>query len=176
MSYITLDCNLYRHPKVLALGRTGVGRDARGLYIAALMYSRTALTDGIIADHVLNQLDPALSPVQARKAVLMLVCCGLLKRRKGRLSGWIIPDYARHQQTKEEVETAREQAKERKRRERERKASQRDTVDGHGVTGVTVTQQEESRREEKKDSRAVTSEVDAEQPPVFKIPNLREIA
>lgn len=149
MAYVTLDCNLYRNPKVRALGNSGVGRDARGLYIAAIMYARENLTDGIIHDHVLTDLDPALSPVQARKAVLLLVCCGLLKRRKGRNSGWIIPDYGNHQQTKEEVESDRQAARERKRRQRDREKSRRDDRDGHGVTGVTVTRQEKSREEEK---------------------------
>jgi hypothetical protein len=171
VSYITLECNLYRHPKVLALGKDAAARDARGLYVGAIMYSRQALTDGVILQHVLVELDPSLGTVQAKKAADLLVSTGLLKRRKGRNGGWVIPDYGRHQQTKEEVETAREQAKVRKRKSRE---SQRDTHLGHSVTPSPVTEQEESRKEES--PKAVTALRPDGNGPGFKIPNLREIA
>jgi hypothetical protein len=106
VSYVTLDTNFYRHPKVLAMGCRSDALVARGVYIAALMYARANLTDGFIPLHALPELDPLVGPAAAKKAANKLLLAGLFTRRRGRFMGYYIEDYTKHQQSKSEVEQA----------------------------------------------------------------------
>ena len=123
MTFFRLDVSVYRNKKILSLGKTPRARVARDLYIAMLAYSREQLTDGVIPSHVIGDLDPMTNPNDALKALIDLLSARLVKRLRGGTKdfhSYLIPDYSRHQQTKEEVERDRERAKERKRLQREK--------------------------------------------------------
>jgi len=163
MSDEPFDNGFYRHPKVLALGNSTVARLARDLYIGSLMYSRQHLTDGFIPLQALPDIDPITPLKDVEKAALALHSVGLFKRKRGRFTGYWIPDYENYQQTKQEVESAREAAKARKRRQREAVRnvgntidrslmSQRDTLPGHTVTPSPVTPQEQKQNKKKKNA------------------------
>lgn len=164
MSYITLETGFYRHPKVLALGNTALARTSRDLYVGALMYSREHLTDGFVPLHALSDIDPITSHKDVERAALALHSVGLFQRKRGRFTGYWVKDYGKHQQTKAEVEAAKDAARERKRKERERKAapplSHSDTLAGHGVTHSDVTDIEVEGEVEEERSRAL-QELDA---------------
>lgn len=123
MTFFRLDVSIYRNKKILALGKSPSARVARDLYIAMLAYSREHLTDGVIPNYVCGEIDPMTSNEEARTALLTLLSTGLVKRLRGgtpSIHNLLIPDYSDHQQTKEEIEHARKQAKERKRLQREK--------------------------------------------------------
>jgi hypothetical protein len=151
VSFIRLETSFYGNPKVRALGNTQLARIARDLYVGALFYSREHLTDGFVPLAALPELDPITPFKDVERAAIALHSVGLFTRKRGRFIGYWINDYSKHQQTKEEVEQAREQAKDRKRKERERRravdASLSDTPAGHAVTRTPVTRIEESREE-----------------------------
>jgi hypothetical protein len=154
VSYVTLDTNFYRHPKVLAMGCRSDALVARGVYIAALMYARENLTDGFIPLEALPQLDPLVGPAAAKKAANKLLLAGLFTRRRGRFTGYYIEDYTKHQQSKNDVEQARLQAKERKRKQREREKEPATVTPLSQRDAEPVTGQEESRAEEKSQEHA----------------------
>ena len=123
VTFFRLDVSVYRNKKILSLGKTPRARVARDLYIAMLDYSREQLTDGVIPSHVIGDLDPMTNPNDALKALIDLLSARLVKRLRGGTKdfhSYLIPDYAEHQQTKEEIEHSRKQAKERKRLQREK--------------------------------------------------------
>jgi hypothetical protein len=119
VTYIHLDTALFTNPKILA-----VGKDARDLYIGALMWSRENLTDGVIPRSVLHLLDPTIKDAAtARRLATKLVDKGLMEGLRGSNGHLTIRDYGDYQQTKAEVERAREQAKDRQRRWRDKRVS-----------------------------------------------------
>jgi hypothetical protein len=141
VTYINLDTALFTHGKIIR-----AGKDARDLFIGALMWSRENLTDGLIPAEVIHLLDPTVpDPATARGLADRLVKVRLMRRSRGYHQGfhnpYQIPDYAEYQQTSEEVKRAREQAKERQRRYR----------DKHVSNAVTDTVSNASRRREEKE-------------------------
>jgi hypothetical protein len=159
VSYVNLDCSFYTHPKVTSLGRDHDAMVARSVYLGALMYCRTHLTDGHIPHDAARHLDPLVTEVDALKALERCRIEKLVTRRRGRFGGWKINNYEMWQQTKEEVEAAKAAARARKRREREKKRG----TPGHAVTaeesrcdisvtgeGVTPIEREREREEELK--------------------------
>lgn len=100
--WVKLDVDFPTHPKVLAAGPT-----AAWAFLAALCYSRRYLTDGHISYEALHaaysliehQCGQELASPEALGSLLEDV--GLLEANG---DGWLIHDYAVHQQTKQMVQ------------------------------------------------------------------------
>ena len=101
MTWVRLDDQFFRHPKVLR-----AGRDARDLYLAALCYAGGALTDGRIPTEALPGLGAeALGSVDSSDAVNRLVGTGLWEAVP---EGYLIHDYLRYNPSRQQVLSTRE--------------------------------------------------------------------
>ena len=136
MTWVKLDDQFFRHPKILALPSS-----PRLLYIAGLCYSSSQLTDGTIPKSALHllALEAGAKPSDAAK----LVAAGLWITTD---DGWTIHNYVDHQRSKDDVDRIREQNRQRKAKARDRvrqgdvtKMSQRDMSRGHADSHADVT-------------------------------------
>ena len=109
MSWLRIDDQFARHPKVLKAGPL-----ASWLHVAALCHSASYLTDGFIDADTLPMLAAVPKPADlARK----LVAVGLWEATEG---GWLIHDYLEWNPSSEQVKADREAARVRKARSRQR--------------------------------------------------------
>lgn len=132
MEWVKLYTRTPRDPAVRAADQRHP--HALRLFVLGLCYAGEQETDGVIPES-----EPAYWGVPSwRKAADALVAEGLWD---GLLEGgWLIPNFLKYQQSKEEAEESRRKAAERQRRKRER--------DRHTVTdGVSHATREEERRE-----------------------------
>lgn len=105
-TWIKLDVDFPTHPKILE-----VGPIAGWAFLAALCYSRRYLTDGVISYEAVHaaysliehQCGEEIASPQALAS--LLTDAGLLEANG---AGWVIHDYAEHQQTKQMVQEQRE--------------------------------------------------------------------
>lgn len=105
-TWIKLDVDFPTHPKILAIGPI-----AGWAFLAALCYSRRYLTDGHISYEALHaaysliehRCGEEIGSTQALASLLEEV--GLLEAKN---DGWVIHDYAAHQQTKQMLNEKRE--------------------------------------------------------------------
>ena len=105
MTWIKLDDTFPNNPKILPLSN-----QAFRLYIEGLCYANQYLTDGFLAQAVINRLD-------SQNAVTELLEAGLWLERD---NGIQIHDYCEHQTTRKTVEEKREQVRNRVTRYREK--------------------------------------------------------
>jgi hypothetical protein len=105
MTWIKLDDTLPNNPKILPLGDK-----AFRLYIEGLCYANQYLTDGFLAEAVVDRLDPELANTE-------LVEAGLWKKANG---GFQIHDYTKHQSSRQDVQEKREQVRDRVTRYRDK--------------------------------------------------------
>ena len=96
MSWVKIDDQLPRHPKVIGLPVSG-----KWAFIEALCYCAQYLTDGVFPSSILAARDLAV----LREA-------GLIEPRG---EGWLVHDYLDYNPTRTDVEGSREQARERMR-------------------------------------------------------------
>ena len=123
MAWFKVDDKLHSHTKA---ARAGV--DAMGLWVLCGSWSADQLTDGFVPDYIALRLD-----VKARSKAARLVSAGLWNvAEKCGDRGWSFHDWADMQPTRADVESKREQEREKKRRWRE-KASR--GADGRFTTG-----------------------------------------
>lgn len=126
MPWFKVDDTFAMHEKVLAAGNAAIG-----LWTRAGAWSMQQLTDGFIPNHVIRSLG---TPKERR----LLVEVSLWEEVEG---GVVFCNWAERQPTKDQVETARQAAKERQRHARERaksqRESQRDTSVSHGPPDPT---------------------------------------
>jgi hypothetical protein len=109
MTYALLSDDL-----MLRLEASGVSRDARLLHVEAIVYCATALTDGDVRIRL-----PRISDAEDTDGCAdELVEAGLWERIAG---GYRVLDGMEHQRSRDEVELAREAARERKERSRRHK-------------------------------------------------------
>jgi hypothetical protein len=97
MAWAKLDDKFPRNPKVVKAGPL-----AAYLYVCSLCYCNEYLTDGLIADEALTHIAPGVDNVKRRAAKLVEV--GLWRRTNG---GFVIPNYADHNFTAEQVRDRR---------------------------------------------------------------------
>lgn len=115
-----VDPDFYDHPKTI-----GMSDAATALWVRAGSYSAAKLTDGFVAEHVLDLL--SRSPGSASE----LVERGLWRRVKG---GFRFHEWDRRNLTRARVESDRESDRERKRRERqEARKNGKPQVEGQSV-------------------------------------------
>ena len=112
MTWVKLDDQFYSHPKARA-----VGRDGRALYVAALCHASAHLTDGAITSASVPLL-AAMAEVDPATADL-LVTSGLWALSD---DGYRIVGYEDHQRTRDDIDAAREAARERQARARAAKS------------------------------------------------------
>jgi hypothetical protein len=105
MTWIKLDDTFPNNPKILPLSN-----QAFRLYIEGLCYANQYLTDGFLAQAVINRLDSG-------NAYQELLSAGLWLER---IDGAQIHDYCEHQTTRKVVEEKREQVRNRVTRYREK--------------------------------------------------------
>jgi hypothetical protein len=115
MSWVRVDDQFFRHPKVL-----DAGRDARDLYLVGLCYCAQGLTDGFIPGTALRVLGAEAEIDQAQASADRLVAVGLWEAVEG---GYNVHDYLEYQPTKERVIATREVRAEAGRRGGKQKAS-----------------------------------------------------
>ena len=121
LSWIRLDDNFPDHPKVITLSDK-----AFRVYISGLCYSSRYLTDGFLADPVVNRLDGVLSAEE-------LVLVGLWSRRE---NGWEIASYAEYQTSKEQVEAAKARNRERVAKWRKRSQEESEDSEANAITNA----------------------------------------
>ncbi len=85
MSWVKVDDQFFRHPKVVA-----AGRDARDLYLAALCYSAGSLTDGFVPAGSLRILAAEAEVDNAPACAELLLTAGLWEQVEG---GYQIHDW-----------------------------------------------------------------------------------
>lgn len=100
MSWVKVDDQFFRHPKVLA-----AGRDARDLYLVGLCYCAQGLTDGFIPSQALRVLAAEAEIDTGPASAARLVETGLWEPTEG---GYTVHDYHEYQPTKERVIATRE--------------------------------------------------------------------
>lgn len=115
MTWVKLDDQFMRNPKVVA-----AGRDARDLYLAGLCYSAGNLTDGFIPENALRMLAAEADISNAKRAVTALVREGLWVQAD---DGFHVHDYLTYNPTRESVLATREARAEAGRRGGKQKAS-----------------------------------------------------
>lgn len=100
MGWVKVEHTLPDHPKILALGD-----DAPlgfSIYVAAICWSYQHNTDGLIPERATSRLLPGLeNRADCKRLADLLVTVGLFEAMDG---GYLIHDYADHQQTREERE------------------------------------------------------------------------
>ena len=101
MTWLKVDDQFYRHPKVQALTDA-----AFRLHVFGLCFSAQYLTDGFVADPVLRSERPKSAPLTAE-----LVRAQLWHREAG---GYRIHDYLKYNPSREHVEAERTADRERK--------------------------------------------------------------
>lgn len=109
MTWVKIDDQFFRNRKVRA-----VGKDGRELYLAALCWSSSELTDGFIPDYVLGPL-AAEAEVRGPSTARALVAAGLWEQVEG---GWQVPDYLDYQPSGAKIREQRAYEREKKRRQR----------------------------------------------------------
>lgn len=85
MSWVKVDDQFFRHPKVLA-----AGRDARDLYLVGLCYCAQGLTDGFIPSQALRVLAAEAEIDTGPASAARLVETGLWEPTEG---GYTVHDY-----------------------------------------------------------------------------------
>lgn len=100
MSWVKLDDQFFRHPKVLA-----AGRDARDLYMVGLCYCAQGLTDGFIPSQAVRVLAAEAEIDTGPASAARLVDVGLWETTEG---GYAVHDYHEYQPSKERVLATRE--------------------------------------------------------------------
>lgn len=134
MAWVKLDNAFPTHQKVIE-----AGQQAAWLYVCALCYAASHLTDGFVSRSVLRSFPTVSRPLlYANK----LVSVGLWEELSDG-SGWTIHDYMKHQTTREQVERSRSLASERVRKHR-------GNADVTPLRNADVTPLEEKRIEEKR--------------------------
>ena len=136
MTWVKIDDSFPNHPKII-----GLSDRAFRVHISGLCYCGTYLTDGFIPFAAVEALvkEPEYKPTDELEAV------GLWIRTD---KGFQIHDYLEHQTSKSQVESKRENAKERVKRFRNKKESVIDIDDwdliepSNAVTNALVTQPE----------------------------------
>lgn len=153
--FFRVDVGFWDHPKAIA-----AGRDGRGLYLCAIGWSRSQLTDGRIPAYVLPMLafKDGMPIDSASAAADRLVEVGLWERTP---DGWQIHDYAEHQQTTDDIEDQRARWRDRKNAQRSREA-ERTTQDVTGdspviPTKVTPPESESESESEKSPEKSPSS-------------------
>ena len=91
-----VDDRFMRHPKIIA-----AGRDARDLYLAALLYCSENLTDGHVPAARLRLLAAEADIDSPLEAVERLVEVGLWERRGN--DGWQVHDYLEYQPSRDKA-------------------------------------------------------------------------
>lgn len=112
MTWIKLDVNFLRNPKIIRLSD-----DAKLLYVAALCYSADHLTDGFIVNEAMHSLGKS-------ENIDELIEKGLLYFT---IDGYQIHDYLEHQESRKKVLAQRESAKNRLAKYRESKRNANET-------------------------------------------------
>lgn len=140
MTWIKLEDTFPTDPKILGLSDRGFR-----LYIAGLCYCARHLTDGHIPDAAI------VSFACRRRAEVVRELCSAGLWEEAPDGGWDVHNYLLYQRSKDQVETERDQAKQRKQKQRSRRdtavTSRRDkSVTTPDVT-PSVTLQEKSREE-----------------------------
>jgi hypothetical protein len=110
MSWVKLDDQFFRHPKVIE-----AGRDARELYVASLCYSAAALTNGFIQSAALRKIAMDADIDEWDTAADRLVDAGLWEQVAG---GWQVHDYLEYNPSADKVRAERSAARERMQRNR----------------------------------------------------------
>lgn len=134
MAWVKLDDQFFRHPKVLA-----AGRDARDLYLAALCYCNSGLTDGLLAAAVMPLLAAETMVPDAGAAAERLVTVGLWEPDG---DGYRIHDYLDYQPSAAQVRAQRAENARRQSEWRERKRTTREDERNavtHSVSNAPVT-------------------------------------
>jgi hypothetical protein len=104
---------MFEHPKIRS-----AGRDARDVYLAAILYSVRVNSDGFVPSEVVKTLDPMLPPRRNRAGIDTLLTQGLLKRDTR--GGYLIANFDTYQETKQDVEERRKAWRERQQRRRDK--------------------------------------------------------
>ena len=99
MAWARIDDNFFSHPKVRK-----AGKDAVMLYMAALCHCNAYLTEGFIADEVLELIGVQAFQTQPKKLAEQLVECELINRVEG---GYQIHDYLKYNYSRDKVEELR---------------------------------------------------------------------
>lgn len=114
MAWFKVDDSFWSHPKVLPLSLA-----ARGVWLTAGTWCATHLTDGAIDDESLHVIIPG-SRAQVGRWAAELVTRGLWDVTD---TGWRFHSWEDFQPSREQVEAARIDARERQRRSREHRRS-----------------------------------------------------
>jgi hypothetical protein len=115
VSWVKVDDQFFRNPKVMS-----AGRDARDLYLVGLCYCAQSLTDGFIPRAALRVLGAEAEIDEAQSGADRLVKVGLWELAA---EGYMVHDYLEYQPTKERVLATREVRAEAGRRGGKQKAS-----------------------------------------------------
>lgn len=121
MPWAQLDDEFFRHPKARA-----AGKDGRALYLAALCYSASQLTDGFVPHNALAVIaaEAEVRPSLARRLVDVGFWheaghgCKACPQPQG--DGWVIHDYLERQTSRAEVEAKRAEWRDKKKRWRDK--------------------------------------------------------
>lgn len=141
--YVKLDAHYYHDPKILE-----AGPDAELLYIRALCFAKSILTDGIITHEQLEFL--GFSDVQERAETLVQV--GLFCRSQ---HGYQIAAWLKHNRTAKDVERIRRKRqhagkqRHRQRTQREQSGEQSGEQSAHQKSSKTSSTESESEYREK---------------------------
>lgn len=100
VSWAKLDDGFWMHPKTVR-----AGNENAGIFCRCLSYCGAYLTDGLVPEPV------ALSIAGSKKALESVIAAGLLERLE--TGSVVIRDYADYNPLRDQVETEREQRKER---------------------------------------------------------------
>jgi len=115
MSWVKIDDQFFRHPKVLA-----AGRDARDLYLVGLTYCAQSLTDGFIPGAAMRVLAAEAEIETGPASAARLIAVGLWEVVEG---GYAVHNYLEYQPSKERVIETRDARADAGRRGGKQKAS-----------------------------------------------------
>lgn len=134
MTHIILDDKFFEHPKAIA-----AGRDGRDMYIAALCYCGSNLTDGFIPEGALPLIAARCGVSKIKQATDANLAAGLWMETDG---GFCIHHYLEWQTSSEKVQANRAAARERMQRLRSpevRANNQRSSPEVREPTTPTTT-------------------------------------
>lgn len=120
MPWVKLDDDFFDHIKVVR-----VGRDARDLYLAALLYSSKSLSDGNVPSDILDYLAGKAGVSNPAELAHRLVDVNLWEEAE---CGWLIHDYHEYNPAAERVIADRNAARERMAKVRENGHAQKPDV------------------------------------------------
>jgi hypothetical protein len=109
-----INATMFEHPKIRR-----AGRDARDVYVAAILYSVRVDSDGFVPSEIIATLDPELSQQKNRVGVEKLVSLGLLESTER--GGYVLPSFEDYQRTRDDVEKQRAEWRERQQRSRKKR-------------------------------------------------------